>query len=57
MLGTFGVVAEPQNLASGVAASYGGLIDRMSFGLGLRPNGPWRDVREELRAIPGRSPK
>ena len=55
MLGTFGVVAEPQNLASGVAASYGGLIDRMSFGQGLRADGPWAEVREALRAIPGRS--
>ncbi|WP_419850277.1 TIGR03617 family F420-dependent LLM class oxidoreductase [Candidatus Poriferisocius sp.] len=55
MLGTFGVVAEPQNLASGVAASYGGLIDRMSFGQGLRADGPWGEVREALRAIPGRS--
>ncbi len=55
MLGTFGVVAEPQNLAGGVAASYGGLIDRMSFGHGLRADGTWGEVREALRAIPGRS--
>ena len=55
MLGTFGVVAEPQDLAGAVAASYGGLIDRMSFGQGHRAGGPWAEVRESLRAIPGRS--
>ncbi|MCY4193548.1 MAG: LLM class F420-dependent oxidoreductase [bacterium] len=54
MLATFGVVAEPQHLASAVDSSYGGLIDRISFGPGLRPGEPWPEVREALRAIPGR---
>ena len=55
MLGTFGVVAEPQNLATAVAASYGGLVDRITFGQGIHPDEPWTEVREALRAIPGRS--
>ena len=57
MLNAFAVVAEPDRLAEGVAASVGGLIDRLTFGQGLRPDGPWAEVREALRAIPGRSPE
>ena len=55
MLGTFAVVAEPERIAEGVAASHSGLIDRLNFNQGLRPNPPWPDVREALRAIPTRS--
>ncbi len=57
MLGTFGVVAEPQHLASAVASSYGGLIDRLSFGQGLRPGELWAEARQALQAVPGRSPR
>ena len=57
MLNAFAVVAEPDRLAEGVAAGVGGLIDRLTFGRGLRPDRPWAEVREALRAIPGRSPE
>ncbi|WP_419919268.1 TIGR03617 family F420-dependent LLM class oxidoreductase [Candidatus Poriferisocius sp.] len=57
MLRTFAVVAEPDHLAEAVAASHRGLIDRLTFGQGIRPDGPWPEVREALRAIPGRSPE
>ncbi len=55
MLRTFAVVAEPDQLAPALEASLGGLIDRLTFGLGAGTEGPWPDVREAIRAIPGRS--
>ncbi|MCY4163528.1 MAG: TIGR03617 family F420-dependent LLM class oxidoreductase [bacterium] len=69
MLNTFAVVAEPHDLAEKVAASVGGLVDRLTLNTGTdnglsnpannedSPNTAnlWAEVCEALRAVPTRS--
>ena len=51
ILGTFAVVGEPQQIAAGLKARYGGVIDRISFYAPYRADPElWAGVLEDLKA-------